>query len=67
MSDSPAPVPANDYKLPVEGFRGTPEQIERQWFKKVFKARGDTMLQLTWRAVHMGLMMGGVLSIQLTD
>ena len=37
--------------LPVEGFRGTPEEIERQWYEQVYRGRGDSMLQLTWRAV----------------
>ena len=38
--------------LPVEGFRGTPEEIERQWYEQVYRGRGDSMLQLTWRAVR---------------
>ena len=49
--------------LPVEGFRGTPEEIERQWYEKVYRGRGDSMLQLTWRAVLMGSVLGGVLSL----
>ena len=52
-----------DFELPVEGFRGTPEEIERQWFEKVYKGRGDAMPQLTWRAVLMGSVLGGVLSL----
>ena len=43
-----------DFKLMVEGFKGTPEEIERQWFEQVYKGRGDSMAQLTWRAVFMG-------------
>ena len=27
--------PAPEFELPVEGFTGTPEEIERQWFEKV--------------------------------
>jgi len=50
-------------KLPVEGFQGTPEEIERQWYEKVYRGRGDSMLQLTWRAVLMGSALGGVLSL----
>lgn len=57
-----APSAAN-YQLPVEGFRGTPEEIERQWFERCYKGRGDSMLQLTWRAVLMGSLLGGVLSL----
>jgi len=49
--------------LPVEGFRGTPEEIERQWYEQVYLGRGDSMLQLTWRAVLMGSVLGGALSL----
>ena len=52
-----------DFELPIEGFKGTPEEIERQWFEQVYKGRGDTMKQLTWRAVIMGSVLGGVLSL----
>ena len=45
----------------MEGFQGTPEEIERQWFEQVYTGRGDSMLQLTWRAVLMGSLLGGVL------
>ena len=37
--------------LPVGGFKGTPEEIERQWYEQVYHGRGDSMAQLTWRAV----------------
>jgi uncharacterized oligopeptide transporter (OPT) family protein len=49
--------------LPVKGFRGTPEEIERQWYEQVYRGRGDSMLQLTWRAVLMGSVLGGALSL----
>jgi len=49
--------------LPVHGFRGTPEEIERQWHDQVYRGRGDLMRQLTWRAVAMGSALGGVLSL----
>ena len=52
-----------DFELPVKGFKGTPEEIERQWFEQVYRGRGDSMLQLTWRAVVMGSVLGGVLSL----
>ena len=55
-----ATVPA---VLPIEPFRGTPEEIERQWYEQVYRGRGDSMLQLTWRAVLMGSALGGVLSL----
>src|SRR5207245_128981 len=51
------------FKLHVEPFKGAPEEIERQWFEKVYKGRGDSMAQLTWRAVIMGSILGGVLSL----
>src|SRR5512136_419462 len=54
---------SQDFKLYVEGFKGTPEEIERQWLDKVYAGRGDTMAQLTWRAVLMGSVLGGVLSL----
>lgn len=61
---TPAGEPSNeDFKLPVEGFTGTPEEIERQWFEKVYRGRGDSMRQLTWRAVLMGSALGGILSL----
>jgi uncharacterized oligopeptide transporter (OPT) family protein len=50
-------------ELPVRRFEGTPEEIERQWYEKVYRGRGDCMPQLTWRAVIMGSILGGVLSI----
>jgi putative OPT family oligopeptide transporter len=53
----------DDFKLPVEGFKGTPEEVERLWFETVYKGRGDSMPQLTLRAVLMGSVLGGVLSL----
>jgi len=49
--------------LPVAGFAGTPEEIERQWLELVYRGRGDTLRQLTWRAVVMGSALGGLLSL----
>ena len=51
------------FHIPTEGFKGTPDEIERQWFEQVYKGRGDSMRQLTWRAVIMGSLLGGVLSL----
>jgi putative OPT family oligopeptide transporter len=62
--DTPASKESlKEFELPVEGFRGTPEEIERQWFEKIYRGRGDTMPQLTWRAVLMGSVLGAVLSL----
>jgi len=69
MTEEPLPStstgsPARaEFKLPIEGFKGTPEEVERQWYEKVYKGRGDSMPQLTWRAVLMGSVLGGVLSL----
>jgi uncharacterized oligopeptide transporter (OPT) family protein len=49
--------------LPLRGFQGAPEEIERQWYEQVYRGRGDRMAQLTWRAVLMGSALGGVLSL----
>ncbi len=55
--------PDAEFELPLKGFTGTPEEIERQWYEQVYTGRGDSMLQLTWRAVLMGSVLGGVLSL----
>src|SRR6516162_4177601 len=52
-----------DRPLPVAGFKGAPEEIEQQWYDEVYRGRGDSMAQLTWRAVLMGACLGGVLSL----
>jgi uncharacterized oligopeptide transporter (OPT) family protein len=52
-----------EFELPVKGFKGSPEEVERQWFELVYKGRGDSMRQLTWRAVLMGSVLGGMLSL----
>jgi uncharacterized oligopeptide transporter (OPT) family protein len=58
-----APHDLYEEELPIKGFKGTPEEIERQWFDKVYTGRGDSMLQLTWRAILMGGALGGILSL----
>ncbi|MEI7899575.1 MAG: OPT family oligopeptide transporter [bacterium] len=58
-----APCGDADFELPLKGFTGTPEEIEQQWYDQVYKGRGDSMPQLTWRAVLMGSALGGVLSL----
>ena len=52
-----------DRPLPVGGLKGTPEDIERQWYEQVYRGRGDRMAQLTWRSVLVGSCLGGVLSL----
>src|SRR5215212_9564576 len=49
--------------LPIAGFKGTPDEIERQWYEGVYRGRGDSMAQLTLRAVLMGAGLGAVLSL----
>jgi OPT family oligopeptide transporter len=70
MSDTPTPAAesahneqAEDAPLRVDGFTGTPEEVERQWYQEVYRGRGDTMPQLTFRAVAMGMVLGGILSL----
>ena len=54
---------ASEHPIYIDGFEGSPEEIERQWFEKVYTGRGDSMRQLTWRAVLMGTVLGGILSL----
>ncbi len=55
--------PYEDYELPVEGFKGSADEIDRQWYQRCYVGRGDTVKQLTWRAIIMGWALGGVLSL----
>ena len=55
-------VTSHDAPLPIAPFKGTPEEIERQWYDEVYRGRGDSMAQLTWRAVLMGSCLGSVAS-----
>ena len=55
--------PYADYELPIEGFRGSPDEVERQWFERCYVGRGDSVAQLTWRAIIMGSALGGLLSL----
>ena len=60
----PAAVAADaDLDLPIQGFKGTPEEIERQWYEKIYTGRGDRQKQLTLRAVLMGGVLGMFMSI----
>jgi putative OPT family oligopeptide transporter len=59
----PAAADEHDRPLPLAGFEGTPEEIERQWYEQVYRGRGDSMAQLTWRAVLIGSCLGAVLSL----
>jgi uncharacterized oligopeptide transporter (OPT) family protein len=52
-----------DRPLFVAGYKGTPQEIEQQWYEQVYRGRGDSMAQLTWRAVLIGSCLGGVLSL----
>jgi len=66
MSPEPSLTSSSAHELPalpVQGFKGTPEEIERQWYEQVYRGRGDSMLQLTWRAVVMGSVLGALLSL----
>jgi OPT family oligopeptide transporter len=52
-----------DIDLAIQGFTGTPEEIEKQWFEKIYTGRGDRQSQLTVRAVLMGGILGMFMSI----
>jgi OPT family oligopeptide transporter len=43
--------------------RRSPEELEREWFENVYTGRGDSMAQLTWRAVVMGSFLGAFMSL----
>ncbi len=60
---SPESSSEANFHLQIQGFTGTPEEIERQWFERVYKGRGDSMPQLTLRALVMGSLLGGILSL----
>ena len=47
-----------DRSLPVAGFKGAPEEIERQWYEQVYRGQGDSMARLTWRAVLIEPLLG---------
>jgi putative OPT family oligopeptide transporter len=49
--------------LRVAPFEGSAAEIERQWFEQVYRGRGDSMAQLTLRAVLIGATLGGILSL----
>ncbi len=53
---SAAVEPEHEFELPLAGFKGTPEEQDRQWFEQCY--RGDSQRQLTVRAVIMGGIIG---------
>ena len=50
-------------ELPLAGFQGTPDEIDRQWYEQVYKGRGDSMAQLTLRSVLMGGILGMFMAV----
>ena len=60
---SPAPLSCLEKPLPLDGFQGTPDEIEQQWYDRVYLGSGDRMKQLTWRAVIVGMLLGSILSL----
>jgi OPT family oligopeptide transporter len=52
-----------DFELSIDGFKGTPDEIEQQWYEQVYLGRGDILPQLTVRAIVMGSLLGGLLSL----
>src|SRR5512135_2033557 len=63
LPTAPEVVSDADLDLPVQGFKGTPEEIERQWFEKIYTGRGDCQKQLTLRAVLMGGVLGMFMAV----
>ena len=41
----------------------SPEAIEREWYERVYRGAGDSMPQLTARAVAMGAVLGGLMAL----
>jgi uncharacterized oligopeptide transporter (OPT) family protein len=54
-------APEKDFELPLAGFKGTPEEKDRQWFEQCY--RGDSQRQLTLRAVLMGGILGMFMAV----
>ncbi len=68
MSDNKKPsaehsAAPSSFELPLKGFKGTPDEIDRQWYEQVYKGRGDSMAQLTVRSVVMGGVIGMVMAV----
>jgi len=69
MSDQASSPPAaqttdpDARELPLAGFKGTPEEIDRQWYEQVYRGRGDSMPQLTLRAVITGGVLGMFMAV----
>lgn len=55
----------SDFKLADQdqARKMSPEELEREWFDKAYTGRGDTMKQLTLRAIIMGSFLGGFMSL----
>jgi uncharacterized oligopeptide transporter (OPT) family protein len=58
---TPSAALEKNFELPVAGFKGTPEEKDRQWFEQCY--RGDTQRQLTLRAVIMGGILGMFMAV----
>ncbi len=58
MKDAATPIreTEDEVELPLAGFKGEPEEQDRQWFEQCY--RGDLQRQLTVRAVVMGGILG---------
>lgn len=61
--DTPQALSCLEKPLPIDGFKGTPDEIEQQWYDQIYKGSGDRMKQLTWRAVIVGMLLGSILSL----
>ena len=46
-----------------DALKMSPEELEKEWFENVYTGMGDSMVQLTLRAVLMGSVLGGIMSL----
>ena len=66
-SSSPEPpdsAAAPEFRMPpLEGYTGTPEEVERRWYQEAYLPRGAKMRQLSFRALFLGCFLGGIMAI----
>jgi putative OPT family oligopeptide transporter len=57
------PTHAPDPTSPGARCSRSAEELEREWYETVYRGAGDTLPQLTVRAVVMGALLGGVMAL----
>lgn len=48
---------------PLEGYPGSPEEVERRWHAEAYLPRGSWMRQLSFRSLFLGCFIGGIMAI----